>query len=189
MLSMEELAATGFPAGRPDAYSTANDPPFLSRILSALNWRFSPMPVVAAFTCRHYLVPERGGSQRIADDNTRRANMFALHPQLEKDTVLLGRFPLSLVLLHRDANYPWCILVPRREAVREIHHLGDEDRMQLIRESCHLAEVMVDLFVPDKMNVAVLGNQVPQLHMHHVARFTSDGAWPGPIWGKLPAKD
>jgi diadenosine tetraphosphate (Ap4A) HIT family hydrolase len=114
--------------------------------------------------------------------------MFKLHPQLEKDTVLLGRFPLSLVLLSRDANYPWCILVPRREAMREIHHLGDEDRTQLMKESCHLAEVMVDLFVPDKMNVAVLGNKVEQLHMHHVARFASDPAWPGPVWGAVEAK-
>ncbi|MEX1031888.1 MAG: HIT family protein [Cellvibrionaceae bacterium] len=114
--------------------------------------------------------------------------MFKLHPQLAKDTELLGEFPLSLVLLSRDANYPWCMLVPRREALREIHHLGDDDRIQLMVESCHLAEVMVDLFVPDKMNVAVLGNQVPQLHMHHVARVTTDPAWPGPVWGRVPAK-
>lgn len=114
--------------------------------------------------------------------------MFSLHPQLANDTVPLGRFPLSLVLLSRDANYPWCILVPRREAMREIHHLGEEDRIQLMKESCHLAEVMVDLFVPDKMNVAVLGNKVEQLHMHHVARFTSDPAWPGPMWGAVNAR-
>jgi diadenosine tetraphosphate (Ap4A) HIT family hydrolase len=114
--------------------------------------------------------------------------MFKLHPQLEKDTVSLGQFPLSTVLLSRDANYPWCILVPRREAMREIHHLGEEDRVQLMKESCHLAEVMVDLFVPDKMNVAVLGNKVEQLHMHHVARFATDPAWPGPVWGAADAK-
>lgn len=114
--------------------------------------------------------------------------MFKLHPQLEQDSVLLGQFSLSLVLLSRDANYPWCILVPRRDDMREIHHLGDEDRVQLMTESCHLAEVMVDLFVPDKMNVAVLGNIVPQLHMHHVARVTTDPAWPGPVWGKIAAK-
>lgn len=114
--------------------------------------------------------------------------MFELHPQLEQDSVLLGQFPLSLVLLSRDANYPWCILVPRRDDMREIHHLADEDRVQLMLESCHLAEVMVDLFVPDKMNVAVLGNKVPQLHMHHVARVSTDPAWPGPVWGSVAAK-
>lgn len=114
--------------------------------------------------------------------------MFQLDPQLEQDTVAVGRFPLSLVLMSRDANYPWCILVPRREAVREIHHLGDEDRVQLLHESCHLAEVMVDLYTPAKMNVAVLGNKVPQLHLHHVARFESDPAWPGPVWGAVAPK-
>lgn len=114
--------------------------------------------------------------------------MFALHPQLQQDCVPVGNFPLSLVLLSRDANYPWCILVPRREDIREIYHLSNEDRVQLIQESCHLAEVMTDLFTPDKMNIGVLGNIVPQLHVHHVARYESDAAWPGPVWGKVPAK-
>lgn len=113
---------------------------------------------------------------------------FELDPQLKADTVLLGEFPLSLVLMHRDANYPWCILVPKLNGKFEIHHLAVTDREQLMRESCHLAEVMADLFVPDKMNVAALGNMVPQLHLHHVARFKDDAAWPGPMWGKAPAK-
>lgn len=115
--------------------------------------------------------------------------MFSLHPQLQQDCIELGNFPLSMLLLNRDAHYPWCILVPRRDSIREIHHLADEDRIQLIRESCHLAEVMTDLFTPDKMNIAALGNQVPQLHVHHVARFENDPAWPNPVWGRVPAKD
>jgi diadenosine tetraphosphate (Ap4A) HIT family hydrolase len=113
---------------------------------------------------------------------------FELDPQLASDTVVLGKFPLSLVLLSRDANYPWCILVPRRKGLREVHHLSADDRIQLSNESCHLAEVMADLFVPDKMNIAALGNMVPQLHIHHVARFNSDAAWPKPIWGVVEAK-
>ncbi|MBR9908879.1 MAG: HIT domain-containing protein [Gammaproteobacteria bacterium] len=111
---------------------------------------------------------------------------FELNPVLAEDSVVLGEFPLSLVLLSRDANYPWCILVPKRSGKREIHHLAEVDRQQLMAESCHLAEVMADLFVPDKMNVAALGNLVPQLHLHHVARFKSDKAWPGSIWGVHP---
>lgn len=114
--------------------------------------------------------------------------MFSLHPQLQQDCLVLGKFRLSLCLLLIDANYPWCLLVPEKESVSEIHHLGIEDRQQLMRESCLLAEAMVDLFTPDKMNVAVLGNKVPQLHMHHVARFKDDAAWPGPVWGAVPAK-
>lgn len=115
--------------------------------------------------------------------------MFELHPRLAQDSVVIGEFDLSLLLLSRDANYPWCILVPKREEVYEIHHLSEEEQVQLMRESCRLAEVMTSVFDADKMNVAALGNVVRQLHLHHIARFTDDPAWPQPIWGKLPAKD
>lgn len=115
--------------------------------------------------------------------------MFELHPRLAQDSAVIGEFDLSLLLLSRDANYPWCILVPKREDIYEIHHLTEEEQIQLIRESCRLSEVMTSLFDADKMNVAALGNVVRQLHVHHVARFTDDPAWPQPIWGKLPAKD
>jgi diadenosine tetraphosphate (Ap4A) HIT family hydrolase len=90
-----------------------------------------------------------------------------------------------LVLLAKDANYPWCILVPRQEGIREIHHLSIADRHQLLGESCALAEVMEEAFQPIKMNVAALGNMVPQLHIHHIARFAGDKAWPKPIWGEV----
>ncbi len=113
---------------------------------------------------------------------------FILDPQLQNDTVCLGEFELCQVLLSRDANYPWCILVPRRKGKTEIHHLALADRDQLMVESCQLAEVMADLFVPDKMNIAALGNVVSQLHIHHVARFKDDAAWPGPVWGAQPPK-
>lgn len=112
--------------------------------------------------------------------------MFDLHPKLKEDTALVGSLELSLVLLHRDSQFPWCILVPQREDITEIHHLDLADRQQLMMESCRLAEVMVDLFAPRKMNVAALGNMVPQLHLHHVARFAEDSAWPHPIWGRSP---
>ncbi|WP_185232279.1 HIT domain-containing protein [Teredinibacter franksiae] len=112
--------------------------------------------------------------------------MFELHPQLAENTVLLGQFKLSLVMLHKDANYPWCVLVPKRSGIREIHHLGESDQQQLIRESSHLSEVMTSMFAPITMNIAALGNIVPQLHVHHVARFEGDAAWPASIWGVKP---
>lgn len=115
--------------------------------------------------------------------------MFQLHPQLAQDTLPVGRFPLSLLLLSKDANYPWCILVPQRADVYEIHHLSVEDQHQLMRESSQLAETMTSLFDAYKMNVAALGNQVRQLHVHHVARFQDDPAWPNPIWGAVAHKD
>ncbi|MFO1388777.1 HIT domain-containing protein [Cellvibrio sp.] len=115
--------------------------------------------------------------------------MFELHPRLAADSVVIGRFDLSLLLLSKDANYPWCILVPQVEDVFEIHHLSEEEQVQLIRESSRLSEVMTSLFDAHKMNVAALGNVVRQLHVHHIARFENDPAWPQPVWGKLPAKD
>ena len=113
--------------------------------------------------------------------------MFQLDPRLEADTQLLGAFPLSLLLLSKDANYPWCILVPQREGIREIYQLNEADRRQLLDESCLVAETLSDLFGADKINVATIGNMVPQLHMHHVVRFESDAAWPGPVWGAVAA--
>ena len=114
--------------------------------------------------------------------------MAELHPQLQQDCLLIGSYPLCRLLLMRDANYPWFILVPDREAVTEIHQLSEPDRQQLMRESCHLASVLEREFRPDKLNIAALGNLVPQLHIHHVARYRNDPAWPAPVWGKVPAR-
>ena len=100
---------------------------------------------------------------------------------------MVGQFDLSLLLISRDANYPWLILVPKRENITEICQLNDIDRQQLLHESCVLSQVMTELFAPDKLNIAVLGNVVPQLHIHHIARYQSDVAWPKPIWGVVPA--
>lgn len=113
--------------------------------------------------------------------------MFELHSSLKADTVVLGQFTLCLVLLHRDANYPWAILVPKKQNLREIHHLALDDQAQLIRESSHLSEVMTSIFDPTTMNIAALGNSVPQLHLHHVARFENDAAWPKAVWGVTKA--
>lgn len=113
--------------------------------------------------------------------------MFVLDQRLQADTLLVGALPLSQVLLMNDSQYPWCILVPRREAITEIHQLDEQDRVQLLNESCLLASVMETLFRPDKMNVAAIGNMVSQLHLHHIARFQGDKCWPKPVWGQIPA--
>ncbi|MCB1878374.1 MAG: HIT domain-containing protein [Chromatiales bacterium] len=112
---------------------------------------------------------------------------FELHPRLTADTRLIGDLSLCRVLLMNDARYPWVILVPRRADMREIHHLASADRIALLEESCQLADCLERLFKPDKMNVAAIGNIVPQLHLHHVCRFRGDPAWPAPVWGHSPA--
>lgn len=110
--------------------------------------------------------------------------MFELDPQLAKDTLLVGHFPLCEVRLMNDARFPWLILVPRREAITEIFQLSHSCQEQLCRESSFVASKMMDWLSADKMNIAALGNIVPQLHIHHIARFQQDEAWPAPVWGK-----
>lgn len=114
--------------------------------------------------------------------------MTEIHERLASDCIRLGRLHLSHVLLMNDSNYPWFILVPARDDIREIYQLEVQDRAQLLDESCALSEFIMDFYKGDKLNVAALGNQVPQLHLHHIVRYTSDPAWPGPIWGKHAAQ-
>ncbi|MCZ6511581.1 MAG: HIT family protein, partial [Alphaproteobacteria bacterium] len=108
---------------------------------------------------------------------------FDLHPQLAADTVEVARWACSRVLLINDATYPWLILVPQRPGLRELHDLSADDLAQVTAEIVGASEAMERLFRPDKMNVAALGNQVSQLHIHVIARFEDDPAWPKPVWG------
>ncbi|WP_077045742.1 HIT domain-containing protein [Pseudomonas sp. KK4] len=113
--------------------------------------------------------------------------MFALNSQLQQDTLPVGDFPLCRLLLSNDSNYPWFILVPRRDDISEIFQLGVADQQRLWQETTVLAEALKKAFDADKMNVAALGNVVSQLHMHVIVRKREDAAWPAPIWGKQPA--
>jgi diadenosine tetraphosphate (Ap4A) HIT family hydrolase len=108
---------------------------------------------------------------------------FELDPRLAADTILVGETSLSQVLLMNDARYLWLILVPRRSDVTEPFELSEADQVQLWRESMRLGEAMKAHFAAYKLNIAALGNQVAQLHVHHIARFHTDDAWPGPVWG------
>ena len=113
--------------------------------------------------------------------------MFELHPQLQQDCTVIGALPLSLLLLMNDANYPWCVLVPQRENKREWYELLHADQHQLLTETNALAQFLQDNTGAKKINIGALGNMVPQLHVHVIARFEQDLAWPGPVWGKAPA--
>lgn len=108
---------------------------------------------------------------------------FRLHPRLEADTISLGRSALCEVRLMNDRTWPWVLLVPRRTDIREIYELPTADQQQLLWESSTLGEGMMEAFQGDKLNVAALGNMVPQLHLHHIVRVEGDVAWPGPVWG------
>jgi diadenosine tetraphosphate (Ap4A) HIT family hydrolase len=113
---------------------------------------------------------------------------FQLHPELAKDTYNLGSFPLSILLLSKDANYPWFILVPQRADISESFELTLQEQNQLQQESLALSRAVYSAFTADKLNIAALGNVVPQLHVHHIVRYTSDIAWPNPVWGFADAQ-
>lgn len=109
---------------------------------------------------------------------------FSLHPQLANDCFVITDFPLSRLLLCNDSAFPWFILVPKVDAIQDIYQLDWQQQQQLLNESSMLSEVLMQEFSGDKMNVAALGNVVPQLHLHHIVRYKSDACWPKPIWGQ-----
>ena len=111
---------------------------------------------------------------------------FSLDPILARDTLLICRLTLCEVRLMNDAQYPWVILVPQIPDVTELYQLTETQQHLLSQESNQVSQLLVALLEPDKLNVAALGNVVKQLHIHHIARFCSDPAWPAPVWGKLP---
>ena len=113
---------------------------------------------------------------------------FLLNEKIFNDTILICDLPLSKFLLMNDSNYPWFILVPRRPNIFELFDLSKEDRIQLDHETVVVSKFINDSFKPDKINIATLGNIVSQFHVHIIARFSNDNAWPEPVWGKFPPK-
>ncbi|MDN3379934.1 MULTISPECIES: HIT domain-containing protein [unclassified Pseudoalteromonas] len=113
---------------------------------------------------------------------------FVLAPELTRDCIEVTDWPLCKVLLMNDSQYPWFILVPRKMGLKENIDLSEADQLLLMQESAKLSRLLQDVFSPDKLNVAALGNMVPQLHIHHIARYKTDAAWPAPVWGKNSAK-
>ena len=112
---------------------------------------------------------------------------FQLHPRLQQDCITIGHFELCRLLMMNDSQYPWFVLVPEKADMSEIYQLTKPDRELLTEESSYLAENLAELYQADKMNIAAIGNMVPQLHIHHIVRYQTDRAWPAPVWGKFDA--
>jgi diadenosine tetraphosphate (Ap4A) HIT family hydrolase len=112
---------------------------------------------------------------------------FVLHEKLDADTMLVADWPVARVLLMNDANYPWLILVPRRAGLRDYHDVASEDEVALLGEVNKASRILKKITGAGKMNIGALGNMVPQLHIHVIARFETDAAWPDPVWGKHAA--
>lgn len=114
---------------------------------------------------------------------------FTLHERLAADCESLGSLDLSTVLLMRDHRFPWVILVPRIEGLRDFHDLPRDRAPILFDEIERVSRILIDEFTAEKINVAALGNQVPQLHVHVIGRYASDAAWPGPVWNAGVVRD
>jgi diadenosine tetraphosphate (Ap4A) HIT family hydrolase len=119
---------------------------------------------------------------------TRSSLPWSLHPQLEQDTTAIGDLALSRLLVSNDASYPWLLLVPRRPGAVEIIDLDSADQRQLMGEIALVSGALKAVTACDKLNVAAIGNMIPQLHVHVVARRRDDPAWPKPVWGAGPAR-
>jgi diadenosine tetraphosphate (Ap4A) HIT family hydrolase len=113
---------------------------------------------------------------------------FQLDPRLKNDCEWVCDLELCKVMLLKDANYPWLILVPMVNNCVEIIDLNNAQQQQLWRESNIVSHALQQLFKPDKLNIAAIGNVVAQLHVHHIVRYSSDVCWPKPVWGQHPAK-
>jgi diadenosine tetraphosphate (Ap4A) HIT family hydrolase len=113
---------------------------------------------------------------------------WSLHSRLKEDTIDIGDLPLCRVLVIKDAHYPWLLLVPRRHQASEIMDLDAAEQAQLMGEIAGAGRILKAITACDKLNVAAIGNVVPQLHVHIVARRRSDAAWPRPVWGAAPAQ-
>ncbi|GAA0582216.1 HIT domain-containing protein [Halomonas salifodinae] len=109
---------------------------------------------------------------------------ITLDPRLEADTLPVTELGLCQVRLMNDARFPWLVLVPRRPGIREVYQLSTQDQATLWREATALGEGLMKTLSGDKLNLATLGNMVPQLHLHVIVRFAGDAAWPAPVWGQ-----
>ena len=107
---------------------------------------------------------------------------FSLHPRLGT-AALVTELALCHVLLKDESRWPWLILVPARANLSELHQLTDSDAVTLIDEIRRASAAIAALEGVAKVNVGALGNEVPQLHIHVIGRWTGDPAWPGPVWG------
>jgi diadenosine tetraphosphate (Ap4A) HIT family hydrolase len=110
------------------------------------------------------------------------AEIYRLDPRLDESTVPVGNWPLAELRLKDDARFHWLLLVPRRPGIVELTDLAPADYDQLTAEILAATRLVQQIARPDKVNVATLGNLVPQLHVHVIARFASDPAWPDPVW-------
>lgn len=108
---------------------------------------------------------------------------FALDARLEADSLPITRLALCELRLMNNSRFPWLLLVPTQDGLREFTDLRAADQTLLMQEITQCSRVLQEITGAEKMNIGALGNMVPQLHIHVIARFAADAAWPNPVWG------
>lgn len=114
--------------------------------------------------------------------------MTELHPRLAADTVALAETPLCRLRWMNDRRFPWVLLIPKKDEWLAWHHLPENEQLQLLRDMNAVAGALETAASPDRINIGALGNLVPQLHVHVIARYKQDACWPGPVWGRGEAE-
>ncbi|MGO1343298.1 MULTISPECIES: HIT domain-containing protein [Chromohalobacter] len=109
---------------------------------------------------------------------------FTPHPRLAADSHYVADLSLCQVRLNDDARYSWLVLIPRRDDIREVYELSADDQATMWQEATEVGRRLMAHHDGDKLNLATLGNQVAQLHLHVIVRHQGDAAWPGPVWGQ-----
>jgi diadenosine tetraphosphate (Ap4A) HIT family hydrolase len=112
-------------------------------------------------------------------------SQYPLDPRLETSTAFIMTLTLCQVRLSKNSAFPWVLLVPTLDSIGELTDLSPSNQHVLMDEISLVSIVMNRLFSPDKLNVATLGNVVAQLHVHIIARYRTDPAWPNPVWNTI----
>ena len=107
---------------------------------------------------------------------------FILDSKLANDCHLLGKMDDNILLLMRNSLYPWFILVPQTNEI-ELYKLDQDNQQKILSQMNEISKFVEDNFKIDKINIGLIGNMVPQLHVHIIGRHKQDACWPGVVWG------
>ena len=109
-----------------------------------------------------------------------------MDPALEQDSFLIADMELSKLYVKNDKDNPWFVLIPRKANASELVDLTHEEQCMLMEEVTTVSEFLKHYYRPTKINIGALGNIVRQLHIHIIARYENDQAWPQALWGTTP---
>ena len=107
---------------------------------------------------------------------------FKIDKKFLKSSHHIIELKLCSIRLHDNSKFPWVILIPKRNKITDISDLNSKDQILLMKEIVHVSKIMKKLFKTSKLNIEKIGNMVPQLHIHIIARSKKDSTWPLSVW-------